>query len=260
MDELNHSNIYFKCTAKVTKLISTDHFNTDQHRALKYVKTLSNEVRIITKSTTIDKTQFILNILQTFLFSRNADHSQMLICTPNIAAADDLTRRLYSQSQENEKNKNAVIIRMHSVSTEKEVLNAAAVSTSITEITTCDVSVHHVEKKTELPLLNIASMIFNAYVEPYKRTHGVKDMRYTLHKMSLATWMMRIVELLTADDPVADIKRHDAFRFLYNQQRAGVDLDESDKKSFETARQALREHTSELAHVVVTTASNRRES
>jgi hypothetical protein len=218
MNVLTHSKIYSKCSSKAVDLVPTEHFNTGQHRALEYVQALPNGVGIITGPAATGKTQFILDILQPFLSNRNTNHPQVLVCTPNNAAADDLARRLHSQSQDNEETKNAVIIRMHSISIEKEVLDAAAVSTFVPDSTTCDVPVHHVEQTTDMPLLNITSMIYHAFVEPYKRTQGVKDKRYILHKTSLATWMMRVAGLLAADDPMADIKRHDAFRFLYNQQ------------------------------------------
>lgn len=256
MNVLTHSNIYSKCPSGVLDLIPTEHFNTGQNRALEYVQALPNGVGIITGPAGTGKTQFILDILQPFLSNRNTNHPQVLVCTPNNAAADDLARRLHSQSQDNGETKNAVIIRMHSVSTEKEVLDAAAVSTFVPDSTTCDIPVHHVEETTDMPLLNITSMIYHAFNEPYKRTHGVKDKRYILHRMSLATWMMRVAGLLAADDPMADIKRHGRFRYLYDQQRANVSLDKDEQKSFGIARQALRKRTLELAHVVITTASN----
>lgn len=228
MNELTHSNIYSKCSSEAVDLIPTEHFNINQHCALEYVQILSNGVGIIAGPAATGKAQFILDILQPFLSNRNTNHPQVLVCISNNAAADDFARRLHSQSHDNEETKNAVIIRMHSMSTEKEVLDAAAVSTFVPESTTCDVPVHHVEKTNDTPLWNITSMTYLAFNEPYKRTHGVKDKRYILHKMSLATRTMRVAGLLAADDPMANIKRHDAFRFLYNQQRADVDLDEGD--------------------------------
>jgi hypothetical protein len=139
MSVLTRSNIYEKCSAEAMSLLKTDHFNDDQRQALDYVKALPNGVGLITGPAATGKSSFILDVLQPFLHvsssvvgrrSQNINHPRVLICTPDNAAADDLALRLYDLSQHRNSSKDAIIIRMHSISTEKGVLDAATLSSS----------------------------------------------------------------------------------------------------------------------------------
>ena len=67
---------------------------------------------------------------------------------------------------------------------------------------------------------------------------------------------MGVAELLEANDSTVDIKRHEAFRYLYNQQKDNVNFDEEEWESSELAQKALRDHTLKMTHVVITTTSN----
>ncbi len=139
MSMLTRFNIYEKCSVETMNLLKTNHFNDDQRQTLNYVKVLLNEVELIIESIVIDKFSFILNVLQSFLHvsfsvvdrrSQNINHSRVLICISDNATIDDLLLRLYDLSQHRNSSKNVIIIRMHSISTKKKVLDATTLSSS----------------------------------------------------------------------------------------------------------------------------------
>lgn len=118
---------------------------------------LPNRMGIITGPAATGKTEFIMTIVQPFLYRlasfklntfEGFDYPQVLICTPDDAAASQLASHIYNSAQENLDSQNAVVIRMHSVATETSAIE---------------------------------------YENENSISRGVCDRRYDLHEMSLAT-------------------------------------------------------------------------
>ena len=180
----------------------------------------------------------------------NGYQSRVLMCTPDNGAADELAERVFDRAATNPMSRNAIIIRAHSVATETDVLEARSKSTESAGRVPAE------EPDLDLPQLTVASMLFDAFRTTQIRQHGVRDKRYIMHSLRLATWMLRIAGLAEPRHPRANSKRHSVFAAYFNRVAAEEVLDNRDQKAYGEARRVLREHTLSLANVVVTTLSN----
>ncbi|MCJ1264013.1 hypothetical protein MMC22_003884 [Lobaria immixta] len=104
-------------------------------------------------------------------------------CQPqSSAAADDLAPRVQSSTKCNPLTKDAIIIRMHSVTTKKE-----AVAVTARRAGTSSEPVNAENRVGEVELLDIALMIYYAFSMAQEHPHGLKDRRSKLPELSIAT-------------------------------------------------------------------------
>ena len=229
ISRLGDHNIYSPCSEAAMRLLKPERFNPAQLQGLEYLKKLPQRMGIITGPAATGKTEFIVTVLQPFLYCTTSGTNpsistapQVLICTPDNAATDELASHIFNRPQGNEDSRQAVIIRMHSLSTETSVIdNEAHISRPglLEPATNPDVSTAD---------LVVASMVYRAYHESKARTYrGINDRRYILHSTSLAMWMLRISGVLA--DPLhtlANPKQHRTFANLFGRvAEGGEDLD-----------------------------------
>ena len=116
------------------------------------------------------------------------------MCTPDNAAADELADRIYTTALMDPRTANAIVIRLHSIKTEAEVIELRTRQENPDDQEDED---EDGDGEEELPLMGIAPMIFGAFMETQHHPHGVRDRRYVQQAVSLATWMLRIAGIIT---------------------------------------------------------------
>ena len=146
----------------------------------------------------------------------------------------------------------AIIIQLHSVKTEDKVVSMAD---QAKDDQTVDVLIPIVDYSN----LAIAPLLYAAHPEIRTRQHKVKDKRYILHNMSLATWMLIIAGWM-GSHLSANFKRHHMFKVLFKKMQSDVSLDKDNIVAYTTHQNRLQEHTLSLANVVVTTVSNSKDA
>jgi hypothetical protein len=107
------------------------------------------------------------------------DSSSVLLCTLDNATIDDIVVRLYRQVARNSLTKDAIIIRMHSATTEKNVLDVIARDEDHENQITID---HEMIDFSELSVAFLISAIFK---DSQRRSFDIKNRRYIHHSMSL---------------------------------------------------------------------------
>lgn len=119
-------NVYSHCSDEAMTLLKPDKFNEAQNEGLEYLYKLPNGMGIVTGPAATGKTEFILTILQPFLHAKK-DSAQpgVLICTPDNATADELACHIYNRAKLRADSREAIVIRMHNVTTETVALHNA---------------------------------------------------------------------------------------------------------------------------------------
>ncbi len=204
-----HVDIYEHCSSKIMTFLKTNHFNETQFEAMNYVRHLFNEIKIITSSIITNKTFFIVKMLQSFLLKLKKDRindkkraqSRVLFCTFDNTTANDFATRLFERAQRDERTKKAMIIHMHSIIIEKAALKFKKLkefSFFIDEIDSFvrEIFDQNLDEIMNLSQLSIASIVHRAFHESQKRSYEMTNKRYILHKMSLVTWMLRVVDFM----------------------------------------------------------------
>jgi hypothetical protein len=97
------------------------------------------------------------------------DSSSVLLYIFDNATIDDIVARLYRQVARNSLTKNAIIIRMHSATTEKNVLDVIARDEDHEDQITID---HEMINFSELSVASLISAIFK---NSQKRLFDIKD-------------------------------------------------------------------------------------
>lgn len=136
----------------------------------------------------------------------------VLSCAPDNNTADDLTIRVDILSKFNSLTEQAVIIRVHCVTTEKDAIDAGG--NTLKGKIAVDGEGPKVEPEAEL--LGVALMVHEAFHATQKPPHGVADRSYKLSTLSLATWMLGIAGIIDKETPhpEADSNRHKRRRQL----------------------------------------------
>jgi hypothetical protein len=242
-------DIFARCSEEAMQLLNIGHFNLAQTQGVAYTRELPNGIGLITGPAGTGKSTLITTIIQPFLSGGN---SQVLLCTPDNATADNLAERVYRCARNHPQTENAIMIRVHSISTEKDVIDIECGKAAGDKTTDVDDT-----EKIDLPQLSVASMISAAFKESQRRPHGTRDSRYIKHFMGLATWMLRVAGIIDRPlHPKADPQKHLVFADYYCRVAEGEELDAKDRKTYGATRKRLREHTLQMADIVITTVSN----
>jgi hypothetical protein len=107
------------------------------------------------------------------------DLSSVLFCILDNATIDDIVARLYRQVARNSLTKNAIIIRMHNATIEKNVLDVITRDEDHENQITID---HEMINFSELSVAFLISAIFK---DSQRRSFDIKNRRYIHYNMSL---------------------------------------------------------------------------
>jgi hypothetical protein len=107
------------------------------------------------------------------------DSSNTLFCILDNATIDDIVARLYQQIARNSLTKNAIIIRMHSATTEKNVLDVITRDEDHENQITID------HEMIDFFKLNVAFLISAIFKNSQRRSFDIKNRHYIHHNMSL---------------------------------------------------------------------------
>ena len=283
----SHVNIYAQFSPTAMSLLPMGELNTSQVRALDMLRNLRCNMGLVIGPAATGKTRFIISAILPFLLSTTtgldipaSDHipmseirdHQLQYCTPDNFTADDVAEKIYDLAMRDFKTHNAIVIRVHSISTEKAIIDVGEEadepdednlppesdgSSSGTYFSCESSQIPNFMPEHDLVAvsdLSIAHMVYDAYSNTQERPYGVRDKRYKHHFMSLSTWMLTIAGI-TGSHPREDPEWHHLFVRYYHES-ANSELDDDAQEIFGQARQELREHTLSIANVVITTTSN----
>jgi hypothetical protein len=104
--------------------------------------------------------------------------SNVLICTSNNSIVDDIVDRLYRQAMQNLFTKDAIIIRMHIVTIEQNMLNVMIRDENHDD----QIMIDH--EMTNFLELSVASLLFVVFKNSQRRSFEIKNRRYIHHNMS----------------------------------------------------------------------------
>jgi hypothetical protein len=107
------------------------------------------------------------------------DSSSVLFCILDNTTIDDIVARLYRQVARNSLTKDAIIIRMHSATTEKNVLNVITRDEDYEDQITIDYEMIDFSK------LSVAFLISAIFKDSQKRSFDIKNRHYIHHNISL---------------------------------------------------------------------------
>jgi hypothetical protein len=107
------------------------------------------------------------------------DSSNVLFCTLDNATIDNIVARLYRQVARNSLTKDAIIIRMHNATIEKNVLNVITRDEDHEDQITID---HEMIDFSELSIAFLISAIFK---DSQRCSFNIKNRRYIYYSMSL---------------------------------------------------------------------------
>jgi hypothetical protein len=107
------------------------------------------------------------------------DSSSVLLCILDNATIDDIIARLYRQVARNSLTKNAIIIRMHSATTEKNVLDVIIRDEDHED----QIIINH--EMIDFSKLSVAFLISAIFKNSQRRSFNIKNQRYIHHNMSL---------------------------------------------------------------------------
>ncbi len=105
--------------------------------------------------------------------------SNVLICTSNNSTVDNIADRLYRQVMQNSLTKNAIIIRMHTVTIEQNMLNVMIRDEDHDDQIMID---HEMTNFFELNVVSLLSVVFK---NSQRRSFEIKNRRYIHYNMSL---------------------------------------------------------------------------
>jgi hypothetical protein len=107
------------------------------------------------------------------------DSSNVLFCILDNATIDNIVARLYRQVARNSFTKDAIIIRMHSATIEKNVLDVIARDEDHED----QITINH--EMIDFFELNVAFLISAIFKDSQKRSFNIKNRRYIHYNMSL---------------------------------------------------------------------------
>jgi hypothetical protein len=147
--------------------------------------------------------------------------------------------------------KNAIIIRMHIVTIEQNMLNVMIRDKDHDDQIIID---HEMINFFEL---NVASLLFVVFRNSQKRSFEIKNRRYIHHNMSLVIWMLKITEIISnSSHSKANFIRHHQFVILHNRLFVSVRLKKENKKTYDLTKKNLTKHIIKLINAIITTLFN----
>ncbi len=177
--------------------------------------------------------------------------SNVLICTSNNLVVDDIAERLYRRAMQNFFTKDAIIIRMHNVTIEQNMLNVMIRDENHDD----QMSIDH--EMTNFSKLNVASLLFVVFKNSQRRSFETKNRRYIHHNMSFVIWMLKIAEVISnLSHSKANFVKHHQFVILHNRLFVSVFLKKENKKTYDLIKKNLRKHIIKLIDAIITILFN----
>ena len=142
------------------------------------------------------------------------NYFRVLIYILNNATIDNLIERFNQRLQKQKKTQFAIVIKLHSIITKNDMLNAVfkKLSSSIFK------SNNNSDTKIELSLLHVAAVVQKIFEKFYVCQHKITNKKYILHNLNLTTWMFRVVEFINDSSKVTNAFQHEAFRDYFCQR------------------------------------------
>ena len=217
-------------------------------------RNIRNGVAIVTGPPGTGKTHIIMHTVLPLLFPvvKGAKQNRVLITSPNNGPVDEIAELLYGETQKYAGLKDKIVIRVHALSTETELIEETAKRTGTRA--QYDANPIDMNEVAQWDQFTLTHQLWKVYDSASARPYGVQDKRLKKEWISLTTWMLRIAGIID-QHPLADPKRHESFRSLYEQYQAGF-LDQEDLEAFHARAKELRKDTLSKADVLVMTMLN----
>jgi hypothetical protein len=217
-------------------------------------KTISNIDITFAENITIDQTSTKIafdvdrTLANNFTIVRS---SKELICTSNNSIINDIVDRLYRQVMQNFFTKNAIIIRMHIVTIEQNILNVMIRDEDHDD----QIMIDH--EMTNFFELNVASLLSVVFKNSQRRSFEIKNRFYIHHNMSLVIWMLKIAKVISnSSHSKMNFIRHHQFVILHNRLFVNVFLKKKNKKTYDLTKKNLKKHIIKLINAIRTTLFN----
>ena len=178
-------NIYAHCFFKTMTLRQIQQFNSSQMKVMKYTHALFNDVKLIIKSTIIDKITIVLKFVMSFCLKitnviNRINHLRVLICTLNNTTINNLIEHFNQKLQTQKKIQFAIVIKLHSIIIKKNV-QTAIFKKSFFESTSILELINNSDTEIELLLLHVATIIQKIFKKFYICRHKMTNKKYILH-------------------------------------------------------------------------------
>ncbi len=177
--------------------------------------------------------------------------SNVLICTSDNSIVDDIVDWLYRSVMQNFLTKDAIIIRMHIVTIEQNMLNVMIRDEDHDD----QIMIDH--EMTNFFELSVASLLFVVFRNSQKRSFKIKNRRYIHHNMNLVIWMLKIAKIISNfSHSKANFIKHHQFVLLHNKLFVNVLLKKENKKTYDLTKKNLKKHIIRLINAIITILFN----
>lgn len=238
-----------------------DHVNTQldetQRLAFMLLRSMPAGITIVHGPPGTGKTHFGVQAFQPLLtIPVGEKKNQVLVLSAANPTVDDVHYKLEAATRHAftamGKNGDPIVIRLHAVSTERQILTKDVERPSKRPPITLDAAA-----VDELKDPSVAKRFMQQRSEATRRVHkNVFDKRVKLITKSMGYWMGVVSGLVErADGAHAAPVRHAHFRDMYSQWDHGAEFTSDQNTDFTKAINALRMHVLEMADVVVATLS-----
>lgn len=162
------TNVYEKCTSNARAFLKHTRLNPAQQRIIDCLHHIKNKVVLITGPAGTGKTKVLEFVIQPFI----AAHLSIFVCTSDNNVANDLVLQILFSTKYHFFIKDAIIIYMYSVITEKKAVGITACRAG-----TFSNLINTKSCVGEAELLSIALIIYQAFHTTQERPHGLRDQR-----------------------------------------------------------------------------------
>lgn len=220
---------------------------SSQRDTLDYCRRLPNGIGLIQGPPGTGKTHIILEIVTPLLLS--SSHQPALILTPTNLTSDDIVHRLSQSNRDRGGSPNNIIIRLHVMSTEFDVVAQSSAGDRLPPTVFGEPS----ELET-IAELDTAKYLYDFYQQVEQRPSIAADKRVRLIDQSLGGWMLRVANIIQhpCNEPGP---RWSDFREAYHRY-SQEDMDTEQLINFRSRTKDLREYVLSIAKVVVCTLNN----
>lgn len=219
-----------------------------QLTALQYCRSLPGGIRLVQGPPGTGKTHWCTQMVQPFLY-KNEKH-QVLIVTPTNNTADELVEKIQEVADQLELTKDAIIIRFHTLTSEKDVVwkNAKGDRDPGPKIIDMEEGAFEI-----LQQLDAAKYVYDMYQESAYRPSLVDDKRMHLIDHSLGGWILKITGI--HPHPLSEPGKWSKFKNWYSTYNE-EDLTSEQATQFRACIDEVRHEVLTRASIVVSTVNN----